>query len=90
MVLVKLRGIKAERVKEASLALFDRLDKCNKNKGIKIISVNAGQPAKLRGNFYWQVLIASDNAKKASEFLKINLKDFSHSGIIVTVDVDPI
>jgi primosomal protein N' (replication factor Y) len=90
MVLVKLRGKKEERVKEASLALFERLNKINKNKGIKIVSLNPGQPPKLRGNFYWQILITSDNAKKASAFLKINLKTFPSSGIIVTVDVDPI
>jgi len=90
MILVKLRGLKDERVKEASYALFERLNQCNKNKGIKIVSVNPGQPAKLRGNFYWQLLIISDNVIKVSEFLKINLKNFRHSGIIVTVDVDPL
>ena len=90
LVLVKLRGTKAEKVQKASYSLFEKLNRCNKNKGIKIISVNAGQPAKLRGNFYWQLLIASGSVRMLNEFLKINLKDFSHSGIIVTVDVDPI
>jgi primosomal protein N' (replication factor Y) len=90
MVLVKLRGRKEEKTKETSLSLFKRLKLCNKDKKIRILSVNPTQPAKLRGNFYWQILISSDNAKRVVKFLKIILKDFSHSGIIVTVDVDPL
>jgi len=90
MVLVKLRGKKEERVKVAAEALFKRLRDCNQHKDIRILSVNPGQPSKLRGNFYWQLLIIAKEAEKASRFLKITLKDFLHSGIIVTVDVDPL
>ena len=90
MVLVKLRAKSEDRVKQASFLLFERLNARNKNKDIRIISVNPGHPPKLRENFYWQILITSSSAKKASEFLKKRLKDFSHSGIIVTVDVDPL
>ncbi|MCX5703811.1 MAG: hypothetical protein NT066_04905, partial [Candidatus Omnitrophica bacterium] len=90
IVLVKLRGRKEERVKEASYALFERLNKGNKDRGIKIISVNPGQPSKLRGSFYWQILISSTSPLKITKFLRIHLKTFLHSGIIVTVDVDPI
>ena len=90
MVLVKLRGVNPDKVKGASSLLFQQLSVSCKDKGVKIVSVNPAQPSKLRGNFYWQVLINTDNAKKASAFLKRNLKDFSRSGIIVTVDVDPV
>lgn len=90
MFLVKLRGKKEEKVKEAGSGLFERLNKCNKNKEIRIISVNPGYPSKLRGNFYWQIVITSGNVQRAVEFLKIRLKEFSRSGIIVTVDVDPL
>jgi primosomal protein N' (replication factor Y) len=89
LAIVKLRTKKEERVKQASNILFNKLKKY-KTKDINIISVNPGQPSKLRGNFYWQILIKSDNPRKISKFLKIHLKNFSHSGIIVTVDVDPI
>jgi len=89
LAIVKLRTKKEERAKEASNILFNKLKKY-KTKDINIVSVNPGQPSKLRGNFYWQILIKSDNPRKISKFLKIHLKDFSHSGIIVTVDVDPI
>jgi len=90
MILVKLRGKKEERIKESAESLFNRLKEANQDKGIEIISVNPSNPAKLRGNYYWQVLIRSANVIKANKFLKNNLKDFRHSGIIVTVDVDPL
>jgi primosomal protein N' (replication factor Y) len=88
--LVKLRGKIEERVKASSGDLFNGLQNYNKDRKIKIVSVNPGQPSKLRGNFYWQVLIKSDTALRISKFLKNYLKDFSHSGIIVTVDIDPV
>lgn len=90
LALLKLRGLKEAKVKEASLRLFDALDKKNKNRRLKILSVNPGQPPKLRGNFYWQILISSDSAQRITKFLRIHLKNFSHSGIIMTVDVDPL
>jgi len=88
--LVKLRGEKEAKVKEVSNVLFKKLNKYNKNKNIRIISVSPSQPSKLRGKFYWQILIQSSDVKKISRFLKIYLKKFSHSGIIVTVDIDPL
>ena len=90
LILIKLRGKNEEKAKEASYVLFEKLKGCSKNKSVQIAAVGPGQPAKLRGNFYWQILVAASDAKKAVAFLKIYLKDFSHSGIIVTVDVDPI
>ena len=90
MGLVKLRGKKEENIKQAGFSLFEKLKDKNNDKRIQFISVNQGYPPKLRDNFYWQILAISDNPKKLSSFLKINLKSFSHSGIIVTVDVDPL
>lgn len=90
IVLVKLRGKNEDKVKKASLTLFERLNKCNKVKEILLVSVNQGEPPKLRGNFRWQILISSKDVKKVTEFLRINLKKFSPSGIIVTVNVDPV
>ena len=90
LCLVKLRGEKENRVKETSGALFNRLNKYSKNKNINVVSVNPGQPAKLRGNFYWQILIKAGSPLKIVKFLKLHLKKFSHSGIIVTIDIDPI
>lgn len=87
--LVKLRGRNEERAKEVSALLFEGL-KRNRNKTSEIVSVNPGQPYKLRGNFCWQILIKTDSALRLSKFLKKYLKSFLHSGIIVTVDIDPV
>ncbi|MBU1727002.1 MAG: primosomal protein N' [Candidatus Omnitrophica bacterium] len=90
LALVKLRAKLEEKAQGAGRKLFDFLNKANTDKCLKIISVNPSQPSKLRGNFYWQILISADRAVRISAFLKKNLKNFRHSGIIVTVDVDPI
>jgi primosomal protein N' (replication factor Y) len=90
IVLVKLRAKSEDRVNQAGLSLFERLKARNKDKNNRIISVNPGEPPKLRGNFYWQILITSHNPEKLSRFLKMELESFRRSGIIVTVDVDPL
>jgi primosomal protein N' (replication factor Y) len=90
LVAIKLRGAIETRVRESAASLFGRLKKSNRDKNIKILSVNAAQPPKLRGKFYWQILISCDNCPKVSKFLKTHLKYGAHSGIIVTVDADPI
>ncbi|MBI3991409.1 MAG: primosomal protein N', partial [Candidatus Omnitrophica bacterium] len=90
MCMVKLRGKIESSVQETSNALFDGLNKyAQGNKAIKIVSLNPGQPAKLRGNFYWQILIKSSFPSKIVSFLRLYLKKFRHSGIIVTIDMDP-
>ena len=89
ITLIKVRGKNRDRVKEGAQSLFDKLNKRNSDKAIRIVSCFPGQPSKLRGNFYWQILIKSKSMEKISGFLKKYLKGFSHSGIIVTVDVDP-
>ncbi len=87
--LIKLRSSKEEKVEAVSNALFSKLN-LQQDKTIEFVSVNPSYPSKLRGNFCWQILARSKSALKMSEFLKSYLKNFSHSGIIVTVDVDPV
>ena len=90
-ILLKLRGINEENVSQAAHILFKGLsERNNKDRAFKVISINPAQPGKLRGKFYWQVLVSTNNVRKASLVLKIHLKTFSPSGIIVTVDVDPL
>ena len=55
-----------------------------------MLALNPGQPAQLRGNFYYQILMRAVSVEKASHFLKLHLKETHSSGIIVTVDVDPL
>lgn len=91
MCMVKLRGTIQSRVEEVSNALFENLSKyAQGSKAIKIVSLNPGQPVKLRGNFYWQILIKASYPIKIVSFLRLHLKNFRHSGIIVTIDMDPV
>ncbi len=89
MILLKIRGINLEKVKKAGSELFAKLSRI-KTGSLKMLSLNPGQPAKLRGNFYYQILMRALSVEKASHFLKLHLKEEHYSGIIVTVDVDPI
>ncbi|MBU4346293.1 MAG: primosomal protein N' [Candidatus Omnitrophica bacterium] len=88
LAIVKLRGKNEDRAKKISLDLFNKLKKLNKN--ITIICAKPAQPSRLRGNYYWNILIRAKSPRLVTKFLKKHLKDFSHSGIIVTVDVDPL
>jgi len=88
-VLVKARGRNDEKTRALCEKIFTSLAS-RKKTNIHVISMNRGQPTKLRGNYYWQVLVTAVDPVKASAFLKTELKNFSHSGIIITVDVDPI
>jgi primosomal protein N' len=78
-----------DKVKRAGQDLFERLSGI-KTSSIKVLSLNPGQPAKLRGNFYYQILMRASALEKAGKFLKLHLKEGRFSGIIVTVDVDPV
>ncbi|MBU4251590.1 MAG: primosomal protein N' [Candidatus Omnitrophica bacterium] len=89
MILLKVRGADLEKVKKAAQDLFQRLNKI-KTMSLKLLSLNPGQPAQLRGNFYYQILMRAPSVEKASHFLKLHLKETHLSGIIVTVDVDPV
>lgn len=89
MILLKIRGRDLDKVKKTAQDLFQRLNKIKTN-SLKMLSLNPGQPAQLRGNFYYQILTRCLNVEKASHFLKLHLKEHHFSGIIVSVDVDPI
>ena len=89
MLLVRLRGENLGKVKQAASDLFANLNKI-KTSSLKMLSLNPGQPAQLRGNFYYQILMRASSVQKASHFLKLHLRETHFSGIIVSVDVDPI
>jgi len=89
MILMKIRGANLNKVKEAATALFQRLSN-TKTSSLKLLSLNPGQPPKLRGNFYYQILMRASSVQKAGPFLKLHLKTGHFSGIITTVDVDPV
>jgi len=91
LCLVKVRSLNEAKAEAQAKLLFERLSaENNKNPRIKIVSVSASNPVKLRGNFYWQLFIRGSSAGIITGFLKKHLKNSSHSGIIVTVDMDPL
>ncbi|MFA5096638.1 MAG: hypothetical protein WC478_04785, partial [Candidatus Omnitrophota bacterium] len=88
--LLRVRGRQESRVKEAACGLFSSLrEAMPEGRGFEAISAGPAHPPRLRGNFYWQVLFAAKNPVALSRWLKMNLKKCRHSGIIVTVDIDP-
>ncbi len=87
---VKIRGRVEQKALDAGEKLFQKLSGAAAPKDVQVISLNPGYPPKLRGNYYWVILISAGNVLSLSEFLKNNLKNFRSSGIIVTVDVDPV
>jgi primosomal protein N' (replication factor Y) (superfamily II helicase) len=89
MIMLRLRGRDLDKVKAAAGNLFQRLNKIKTN-SLKLLWLNPGQPPKLRENYYYQILMRASSVEKAGNFLKLHLKDEHFSGIITTVDVDPV
>lgn len=87
--LVKCRGRSADKVRAAAEEISSLLTRAHRDTAVPI-STTPGQPPQLRDSHYWNVLVAGDDAEKMSGDIKICLKDFRRSGIIVTVDVDPV
>ena len=87
---VRFRGASEEKVKNSAAKVFDQLSNSHLPKGIKVVALNPAEQAKLRGNYYWVILISAESIPALHKFLKINLKNLKHSGIIVTVDVDSV
>lgn len=87
---LKIRGKSEPKVAQVCDQLFQKLSQAKSPKGVQVISANPADPAKLRGNYYWAILIRSFDVLALNNFLKIYLKDFRYSGIILTVDVDPV
>ncbi len=90
LILIKLRSKAESKVAEEAEHLFNNLKGAKKNLGTEVLSCNPGQPAKIRGKFYWQILITCSGVRQTVKFIKLELQKFRHSSIIVTVDVDPI
>jgi len=87
--LLKLRGKNPERVETAAKAVFEKLAASN-DRNTQALSVNPGSPPQMRGNHYWQVLLRAKTAAAIGKFLKSHLHGLKHSGIIVTIDIDPV
>lgn len=87
--LIKLRGKEEERSVKAGNFLHEKMEASSKSAGIEIVSSGPAAHFKLRGNFYWNILLKAASVSKLNKYIKKHLKDFRHSGIMVTVDIDP-
>ncbi|MCG8431303.1 MAG: primosomal protein N' [Candidatus Omnitrophica bacterium] len=89
-ILVKFRGAREQKAKAAAERLAETLK--TQDTGMEVVGVYPGQPPKVRGNYYWQVLlnVNTRSMRKYTLRLKPLLKESSSSGIIVTADVDPV
>ena len=90
IIAVKLRGREEQRVSCATEELFKALNSSNQDKSINIVSHSVQIPHKKRDRFHEQILIKVRSVIKAVDFLKKTLNGFRRSGIIITVDVDPV
>ncbi|MGD9015468.1 MAG: primosomal protein N' [Candidatus Omnitrophota bacterium] len=90
VIIVSLRARKKERASNAVQELFNILKNTNQDKSITIDSFSPQIPHKKRDKFYEQILLKAKSVPKAVSFLKKALADFRRSGIIITVDVDPV
>jgi primosomal protein N' len=78
-------------VESVCRAAFETLKQASaKASGVAFLSCTSGDPVRLRGNYYWQILARANRGQALSKFLKLHLKKISSSGIIVTVDIDPL
>lgn len=92
LVLVTLRGRIQEKAESAAQSLFNYLKEKNKNNknGILVSNPNANVPLKLRNNFRYNILLKSQSKKTLINFINKYLRVFKKSGIIITVDIDPL
>jgi primosomal protein N' (replication factor Y) len=87
--MVKLRSTLKEKAWQSAAKVYERL-KGIPSSGIKVFSLSPGQPEKLRGYYYYQILIKANSALAISKFLARNLKKPGHTNTIMTVDINPL
>lgn len=87
-IVVKVRGVHEDKVQQRAQELCDLLRTADPQ--LVIAGVFPGDPARLRGNYFRQIPVSATRPKQAARVIKTVLKGFSASGILVTVDVDPI
>jgi primosomal protein N' (replication factor Y) len=89
LVQIILRGKRQQRVKSVSKSLFEELKLLNKKKDIEIFEPIPSIPSKLRGNFYWNILLKASSVKNICFLIREPvLKYKNKSGVITTVNVD--
>lgn len=86
---ISMRGAGEDRVEIVSRQFYEDLVSRPAD-SINLLAIKKGIPYKLRGNYYWHIIVSARSISALNNFLKSRLKMFRPSGIIVTVDVDPV
>ncbi|HNX81550.1 MAG TPA: primosomal protein N' [Candidatus Omnitrophota bacterium] len=87
---IKVRGKLQARAQTAATELLAIFKNTNTDPDISFFAVLPGNPPKLRGNYYFIIHAKTKSPPALSEFLKKQLREIKYSGIIITVDMDPI
>jgi len=90
LIMINLRGVKENTLISVSNSLFGRIKNVIRDKDTEVFPPFQDTPSKLRGKFRYRILIKTKNVEKISLSLKRILRNFSHSKIVITVDVNPL
>lgn len=87
---IKIRSKFQERAQSFSSTLLKTLSELNNNPENSFFAVLPGNPPKLRGNYYFIIHAKTKSPVALTQFLKKQLRELKYSGIIITVDMDPV
>jgi primosomal protein N' len=83
-----LRSKIESSVKEKADILFKSLLSGREELGLELFEPAPKNPYKLRNSYYWQIVVKCPMVRNCIEYLKKNIRNFSHSQVIITIDVD--
>lgn len=84
---LNLRGKSENKLKSKADYLYELLKEADKK--VTVFPPVEGMPYKMRGAWRLRILLKANDAYQISKLLKKQLKNYRHSGIIVTVEMDP-
>ena len=90
MVSLTFRGRKEENVLKIAEALRDDIDKENKDKKIEILGPAPAPISRMKGLYRWNLFLKSPDTENITLILKKVLGNRRPSGVIITVDIDPL
>lgn len=92
LALINLRGKNEDNLVKAASGIFENLrNRASLLKGkLEVFEPMAGIPLRLRGNFRYNMLLKSKSHAQLIKFLQSNMGVFKKSGIIITVDINPL
>ena len=104
LALIKIRGRLQDKVVSQAEGLFQYLEGENRisvnrddssssasnNPDVEIFNPAPDIPLKLRGNFRYNILLKASPRRKLVDFINKSLRGFKKSGVIITVDIDPL